>query len=78
MLGPHPNSLGTIALDFFQHGGVAFAGGEQHEFATAEICLSGGFKTEQPVLAGWGGQLIATAGWDEEQPVSGGSPVCND
>lgn len=86
MLGPTADTLGTIALDFFQHGSVAY-GGLLNFFAQHEICLNGGFGLNHSPLSNWDLEAVlsagmavnssVSAGFDIEIDISGSVPECS-
>lgn len=78
MIGPNPNTLGTVGGDFFQHGLVSFAGALYIIFAVTEICVAAGFKTELELTADWNREVLTVAGFQEQTDVAGGWPTCND
>lgn len=86
MIGPNPNSLGTIANDFFAHGAVIH-GGAFILVPTQEICLGAGFKTEHTMSAGFDlerslgagvGSVSLNAGFETEFDMIGSIPECDD
>lgn len=85
MMGPHPNSLGAVAVDFFPHGAVAYAG-SLNVFAYVQICLAAGFGLAVASLGNWNvedavaagsGSLAVAGGFSSETSAPGGVPECD-